>query len=756
MCTKLKRFTFEAIMLALMSLIFYGCSSTSTSVAPAQRTVNGVVSGGSGGQPFANAEVTAYAVDGTTVGKAAIPLSVDGQVKVVLKDVVGKVATTPLSATVRSDGRGNFSLKIPESYSGAILIVAKETSVSGVPVTYRSVLPSVSQDQIVYISPATDMVYQYVIANKGGSFTAENIRIATMVLEPFLGVNFTQIPPPALGAAPTAAQQQLLVITQAINAMINSGNYTLQGLVTAPDGGTIALGTGDTFTAFTNAQNTAISNLTDQGTFVPGSYTPPATSPVVTEPSPEVMADITAPSAPQNLTETHTFSSVNLAWQAATDNVAVTGYYVYRNDSFLKALPASASGFIDNTVTPSTSTSSNSYTYDVRARDAAGNISAASTIFVTTSVIPTYAISGRVTTSTGAALASAYVVISGSGSGIYVTDANGNYSIIGVRAGEYTITPALSGYIFTPVNRLINVTTENITGADFAAVNTGTVTGDFTYPPGTIIGGISYPLGTVIGNITYPTATVIGGVTYPTGTVIGGVTYPNGVIIGGVSYPAGTIVGGVAFPVGALTAGITYPTGVIIGGVTYPSGTVNAGITYPTGSATGVVSYPSGTVFGGVTYPSGTVIGGVSYPNGTVIGGTAYPGATVNAGVTYPAGSAIGIVTYPNGTVIGGLNYPNGTIIGGSTYPNGTVIGNLSYPAGSFSVALIYHFSISGYVPEVGVNVALSGSASGTTTTDVNGNYFFTGLVNGDYSITPAGYTPVNITVSNDNSVVNF
>src|SRR5665647_2483943 len=112
MCTKLKRFTFKAIMLAFMSLVLYGCSSSSTPEAPAQRTVNGVVSDSSGGQPFANAEVTAYAIDGTTVGKT----TADGQGKIILKNVVGKVATTPLSATVRSDGRGNFSLKIPESY----------------------------------------------------------------------------------------------------------------------------------------------------------------------------------------------------------------------------------------------------------------------------------------------------------------------------------------------------------------------------------------------------------------------------------------------------------------------------------------------------------------------------------------------------------------------------------------------------------------------------------------------------------------
>lgn len=49
-----------------------------------------------------------------------------------------------------------------------------------------------------------------------------------------------------------------------------------------------------------------------------------------------------------------------------------------------------------------------------------------------------------------------------------ISDANGNYTIIGVPAGTYTITPVKKGYVFNPPS--INITVnENVTGCDFVA-----------------------------------------------------------------------------------------------------------------------------------------------------------------------------------------------------------------------------------------------------------------------------------------------
>ncbi|GAA3143125.1 glycosyl hydrolase family 18 protein [Nonomuraea roseoviolacea] len=82
--------------------------------------------------------------------------------------------------------------------------------------------------------------------------------------------------------------------------------------------------------------------------------------------------DTQAPSVPGNLRSTGvTSSSVSLAWNASTDNVGVTGYDVYRGSTLVSTV--SGTSYTDSGLSASTS-----YTYTVRARDAAGNVSAAS------------------------------------------------------------------------------------------------------------------------------------------------------------------------------------------------------------------------------------------------------------------------------------------------------------------------------------------------------------------------------------------
>jgi chitodextrinase len=83
--------------------------------------------------------------------------------------------------------------------------------------------------------------------------------------------------------------------------------------------------------------------------------------------------DSTAPTAPTNLTGTTSGTTVTLTWTASTDNVGVTGYDLYVNGAFSKT--------VTGTSTTDTEASSASVTYSVKARDAAGNLSAASNTF---------------------------------------------------------------------------------------------------------------------------------------------------------------------------------------------------------------------------------------------------------------------------------------------------------------------------------------------------------------------------------------
>lgn len=80
-------------------------------------------------------------------------------------------------------------------------------------------------------------------------------------------------------------------------------------------------------------------------------------------------SDPTRPSTPTNLVATANGAFlVNLSWNASTDNVAVTGYIVYRNGT--QVATPSALIYSDPSVAAATT-----YTYTVAARDAAGNLS---------------------------------------------------------------------------------------------------------------------------------------------------------------------------------------------------------------------------------------------------------------------------------------------------------------------------------------------------------------------------------------------
>lgn len=90
--------------------------------------------------------------------------------------------------------------------------------------------------------------------------------------------------------------------------------------------------------------------------------------------------DTQPPTAPANLSASGvTSSSANLSWSASSDNVGVTGYDIYRDGT----LAATVSG---TSTTVSGLSAATSYQFHVRARDAAGNVSAnSSTVNVTTS-----------------------------------------------------------------------------------------------------------------------------------------------------------------------------------------------------------------------------------------------------------------------------------------------------------------------------------------------------------------------------------
>ena len=103
--------------------------------------------------------------------------------------------------------------------------------------------------------------------------------------------------------------------------------------------------------------------------------------------------DTVAPSAPTGLTASpFSTSQVNLSWTASTDNVAVTGYQVFRNGNQVGT--STTTTYSDTGLSAATT-----YSYAVRALDAAGNVSVLSAAVNATTptpdtTAPTVALSG--------------------------------------------------------------------------------------------------------------------------------------------------------------------------------------------------------------------------------------------------------------------------------------------------------------------------------------------------------------------------
>jgi chitodextrinase len=151
--------------------------------------------------------------------------------------------------------------------------------------------------------------------------------------------------------------------------------------------------------------------------------------------------DTTAPSAPGGLVATAvSVSQINLAWTASTDDVGVTGYWVERCqgvgcNTFVQIAAATPTSFSETGLSAGTS-----YSYRVRATDAAGNLSAYSGV---ASATPS-------TTSSGVMAAYSF----SEGTGTTVADASSNNT-----------TGTVSGTTWTTAGRYGNALAFNGTSA---------------------------------------------------------------------------------------------------------------------------------------------------------------------------------------------------------------------------------------------------------------------------------------------------
>ncbi len=92
---------------------------------------------------------------------------------------------------------------------------------------------------------------------------------------------------------------------------------------------------------------------------------------------------------------------------------------------------------------------------------------------------PAYSVSGQVLYNGTAVGVPGVSVVAGPATA--TTDSSGNYTLTGLVAGDYTVTPTLTGFTFTPTSSAITIATQNLTGINFTAVGTRTISGTITY-----------------------------------------------------------------------------------------------------------------------------------------------------------------------------------------------------------------------------------------------------------------------------------
>jgi Carboxypeptidase regulatory-like domain len=308
----------------------------------------------------------------------------------------------------------------------------------------------------------------------------------------------------------------------------------------------------------------------------------------------------------------------------------------------------------------------------------------------------TFSISGTITPVTGGN--GATITISGAANATATADSSGNFTVSGLANGTYTITPSHAGYSFSPSS--MNVTISN------ASISTG-----ISFTATALTFGISGTLSPVVGG---SGATVtLSGAASATMTSDGAGNYSfsglaNGTYTVTPSHPGYTFnpSSKVATVNGSSVAGINFTATPQVGPSFSISGTIS-----PIAGGSGATVNLSGAAAATTTADSAGnyIFSGLS--NGTYAVTPSHAGYTFNPNVQ-PATI--------NGANVTGVNF--------SAQSNPT-------------------FSISGTISPItggsGSTVTLSGAAAATTVADSSGNYIFTGLGAGSYTVTPAntGYT---------------
>ncbi len=322
--------------------------------------------------------VDAYDSGPNTSAKSATSTFSPTQDTVAPNIPAGLAATAPAPASVNLTWTAATDLPSPGGSGMASYVISRTTGTGATnPTSFIVTFPATTYTDTTV---AASTKYNYSIASVDADSNQSAPSTIVSVTTPAPTCSGTPSTPTGL----TAGAVTMTSITFTWTASTPSAGCTLSGYHVYRGGVLVGDSTG-TGTTFTSTGLTP--NITYSFTVV-AFDTSAHQSSASTAKAIASAPDTSAPTAPTNVSATSTVSSqVSLAWTASTDNVAVTGYNIYRNG-------ATSPTYVVGTVTSYTDTNvvaNTTYTYQINAVDAAANPSAKA---------PTTAVSVKTPTST--------------------------------------------------------------------------------------------------------------------------------------------------------------------------------------------------------------------------------------------------------------------------------------------------------------------------------------------------------------------
>jgi hypothetical protein len=397
----------------------------------------------------------------------------------------------------------------------------------------------------------------------------------------------------------------------------------------------------------------------------------------------------------------------------------------------------------------------------------------------------TYSISGSATPlPSGAGVT---ITVTGAAGASTFTDASGNFTISGLANGAYTVTPSKPNLAFAPPQSSVTLSGANKSGLLFTA--TGTSQTLFTTQTPASVNqsdgsSVNYELGTLFqsntaGQITAirfwkdtkETGTHVGSIWSSTGTVLTSVTFTNETASGWQQQALTTPL--------SIAANTTYVVSVNTGNTFYVATTSGLTSQVVNGNLSSVVgnngvygspgkfptnSYKASNYFRDIVFASGatyTVSGSITpSANGTGSTVTLTLSGTTVATTTADSSGNYSFTGLSNG------NYTVTPTKTGFTFSPASApanVSNANVAVAAFTANPIPTYTVSGSItPSANgtgstVTLTLGGTTVATTTADSSGNYSFTGLSNGSYTVTPTktGFTfsptsaPANVSNAN-------